>query len=130
MFLLISLLANGTNGGDHRTHTVSRFGSTNGALSAYSGINGAINWSMYGQCMPKLSLVKRLYIKKTFLHFNPDNPDQKRESTYMMMSLHTGSIMHLIFCFLSIEFIGILFKVLVSLKLKYTHLPDIFVDTS
>ena len=78
--------------------------------------------------MPKLSLVKCLYIK-TFLHFNQDNPDQKRESTYMMMSLHTGSIMHIIFCFLSIEFIGILFKVLVSLKLKYTHLPDILVHT-
>ena len=44
MFLLISFLA---NGGDHRAPTVSRFGSTNGALSAYSGINGAINWSIY-----------------------------------------------------------------------------------
>ena len=37
--------------------------------------------------------------------------------------------MHIIFCFFSIEFIGILFKVLVTLKLKYTHLLDILVHT-
>ena len=63
MFLLISLLANGTNGGDHRTPTVSRFGSTNGALSAYSGINGAINWSIYAKV-----IIGKMFIYKTFLH--------------------------------------------------------------
>ena len=62
MFLLISLLANGTNGGDHRTPTVSRFGSTNGALSAYSGINGAINWSMYAKV-----IIGKMFIYKNFL---------------------------------------------------------------
>ena len=62
MFLLISLLANGTNGGDHRTPTVSRFGSTNGALSAYSGINGAINWSMYAKV-----IIGKMFLYKNFL---------------------------------------------------------------
>ena len=76
-----------------------------------------------------LQYIARTCLRNDLWHFNPDNLDQKREFTYMMMSLHTGSIMHIIFCFLSIEFIGILFKVLVTLKLKYTHLPDILVHT-
>ena len=62
MFLLITLFANDTNGGDHRTPTVSRFGTTNGALSAYSGINGAFNWSMYAKV-----IIGKMFIYKNFL---------------------------------------------------------------